>query len=74
MQVVEWLACSTDLNPIENVWGLLLRSVYASGRHNETEKYLRYAIWSAWRNLDENVTKTLISSMKHRCVDVISKK
>ena len=74
MQVMDWPACSPDLNLIENVWGLLSRSIYGSGRQYDSEKDLKEAIWSAWRNLDENVIKTLIFSMKNRCIDVISKK
>ena len=73
MQVMDWPACSPDLNPIENVWGLLSRSVYGSGHQYDSEKDLKEAIWSAWRHLDENIIKALISSMKNRCIDVISK-
>ena len=57
-----------------NVWSLLSRSVYGSGRQYDSEKDLKEAIWSAWRHLDENIIKTLISSEKNRCIDVISKK
>ena len=44
MQVMEWPACSSDLNPIENVCSLLLRSVYESGHQYDTEKDLKEAI------------------------------
>ena len=74
MQVMDWPAYSPDLNPIENVWGLLSRSIYGSGRQYDSEKDLKEAIWSAWRHLDENIIKTLIFSMENRCIDVISKK
>ena len=36
-----------DLNPIENVWSLLSRLVYGSGRQYDSEKDLKEAIWSA---------------------------
>ncbi|KAG3217115.1 hypothetical protein PC129_g12031 [Phytophthora cactorum] len=34
--VMEWPAKSPDLNPIENMWGVLARAVYANGRQFET--------------------------------------
>ncbi|KAG3095181.1 hypothetical protein PI125_g16317 [Phytophthora idaei] len=33
---MEWPAKSPDLNPIENMWGVLARAVYANGRQFET--------------------------------------
>ena len=56
-QVMDWPACSPGLNPIENVWGLLSRSVYGSGRQYDSEKDLKEAIWSAWRHLMKTSSK-----------------
>ena len=30
--LLEWPACSPDCNPIENLWAILARNVYSSGR------------------------------------------
>lgn len=32
MRTLDWLACSSDFNPIENVWGAILREVYKNDR------------------------------------------
>eukprot|EP00644_Phytophthora_capsici_P019735 jgi/Phyca11/132956/e_gw1.278.8.1 len=35
-----WSAKSPDLNPIENLWGVLARAVYADGRQFQTRDSL----------------------------------
>ena len=39
------LACSPDLNPIENVWGSIARDVYGNGKQFESVNDLRDAIF-----------------------------
>lgn len=72
--VLEWPACSPDLNPIENVWGLLSRKVYCQGRKYDTVKELKLAIQDEWSKLDPNELKSFITSMPKRLQEVISKK
>lgn len=32
VDVIDWLAKSSDLNPVENLQGILARAVYSSGK------------------------------------------
>ena len=64
--VLPWPAVSPDINPIENVWGLLTREISANGRQYDTISELRDAILMAWDNLDCVTLQRLIISMRTR--------
>lgn len=72
--LLDWPAISPDLNPIENVWALLSRQVFARGRQFDTVRELRDAIIQEWAKLDENVLQKLIDSMPRRLQGVIMNK
>ncbi|CAI2352917.1 unnamed protein product [Caenorhabditis sp. 36 PRJEB53466] len=44
IKVLEWPAVSPDLNPIENVWGYLVRAVYRHGKQYQTVAQLEAAV------------------------------
>lgn len=72
--VLEWAACSPDLNPIENVWSLLSRSVYANGRQFNNVKELKTQIEEEWNKIDRRVIRNHIESMENRLQQVILEK
>ena len=45
--VLDWPARSADMNPIENVWVMLSRDVYADGKHYDDLEELQEAIGCA---------------------------
>ncbi len=61
---------SPDLNPIENLWGILARQVYANGRQYQSIPALITAIKAAWSGIGQNLIDTLIKSMPRRYVAV----
>lgn len=71
IEVMDWPALSPDLNPIENVWGMLARMVYANGRQFATKIELVEAIKASWGNIKISYLKKLIESMPRRCTDVL---
>ena len=74
IDVMEWPAYSPDLNPIENIWGVLARKVYKSGRQFETVSSLVDCIKSSWAEIDLSTINSVIQSMPKRCLKVIQAK
>ena len=74
IQVISWPSCSPDLNPIENIWGVLPRRIYANNTQYATMNDLKKAIVDAWDNLEQSLIDKLISSMPDRLIEVASKK
>ncbi|KAF0718519.1 hypothetical protein AaE_010632 [Aphanomyces astaci] len=62
---------SPDLNPIENLWGLLARNVYRNGRQFQCVADLKSAIIEAWCGISQELIVSLIQSMPRRCVAVL---
>lgn len=71
MKVLDWPPYSPDLNPIENVWGLLARKVYANGKQFDNVRDLKTAVLRAWSEIDQSYLKNLVDSMPKRIGDVI---
>ena len=71
VDVMDWPAVSPDLNPIENLWGILVRKVYADGKQFKSVNDLKMSIEREWANLSQNVCQNLISSMPDRIFEAI---
>ncbi|KAG3113484.1 hypothetical protein PI125_g7294 [Phytophthora idaei] len=68
---MEWPAKSPDLNPIENMWGVLARAVYANGRQFETRRSFISTIKRCWAEITTAYMQNLLNSMPKRCVAVL---
>ena len=71
VDVIDWPALSPDLNRIENVWGMLARTVYDNGRQYHSFNELYHAIHHAWQNMSPGYLQKLVDSMKARCLKVL---
>jgi len=71
MAVMRWPSHSPDLNPIENVFGLLARLVYAENRQFATVHDLEEAVIAAWDQLPYERIYEVINSMGARMVQVV---
>lgn len=73
VQVLPWPANSPDLNPIENLWGILVRRIYADNKTYQTKEALSEAIQRAWEDLGQETIDNLIQSMPNRIFQVINR-
>ena len=74
ISTLSWPAKSPDLNPIENLWGILARKVYANGRWFEDKEMLWCAVKECWEAISIDMLLNLINLMNNRCVDVLQGK
>lgn len=72
IKVLDWVAQSPDLNPIEHLWGTLKRRV--ADRKPTNTASLKTVITEEWDNIDQSVIKRLVESMPRRIQAVIAAK
>jgi hypothetical protein len=71
IKLLEWPALSPDLNPIENLWSMLVRKIYDEGRSYHSDDELWGGIQAAARTVTVEEVRTLISSMPGRLVTLL---
>jgi transposase len=71
--LMDWPAKSPDLNPIENLWGILARAVYKNGRQFWSRTELIECILKCWLEIDAEYLQKLTTSMHKRCVEVLKR-
>lgn len=66
IQIMAWPAKSSDLNPIENIRGILCRRVCANKHHFSNATELESGISREWKNTDQNTFYNLVRSKTNR--------
>lgn len=69
---LSWPACSPDCNPIENLWGILVRRVYANNKNYSSVSELKNSILKEWNAIEEKILKNLSGSMPDRIFQLIN--
>ncbi|KAJ6230673.1 transposable element tc1 transposase [Anaeramoeba flamelloides] len=59
-----WPPNSPDLNPIENLWGIMGRRI--SKESPNSERKLELIVRKVWKNIEWEVIENLINSMEKR--------
>jgi len=73
IETIKWPAHSPDLNPIENIWGILTRAVYANGRQFQNKVELKEEILKQWSLISPEQLSNHVESMTDRVIEVIKK-
>ena len=71
IRMLDWPACSPDLNPIEHVWDEIDRRVRRMPAQQDLAQ-LERDILQVWRNLPQHFLQNYINSMRSRCLAVIN--
>ncbi|KAG3115315.1 hypothetical protein PI126_g24695 [Phytophthora idaei] len=74
VEVLDWSSKSPDLNPIENLWPIMSRSVYNNGKQVDSVPQLVAALHEAWESIPIALLVSLIESMPRRCVEVVDRR
>ena len=69
VEKIDWPSSSPDLNPIENVWGLLKNRIRR--RNPRSVQQLKKSILLEWSAMDDQLAKNLVISVSRRLLDVI---
>lgn len=72
--LMNWPACSSDLNPIENLWSILKRTVYSDGKQYNSKDQLWKAIQGAAHSVGREVIRNLTKSVDQRLLTLIERK
>ena len=64
VKVLDWVAQSPDMNPIEHLWSALKRKVAVRKPTNLAA--LRTVVEEEWNSISPDVTKNLVESMPRR--------
>ena len=73
VNVLQWSACSLDMNPIEHIWDFLGRRARENHVINNIND-LRAAIIQEWNAIPNDVVRRYVRSMRSRMVAVIRRR
>jgi hypothetical protein len=74
VRVLPWPALSPDLNPIENLWGVMTQRVFGHGKQYFSGFELKEAVLEAWDAVTLDECLKLVGSMPKRCKMVVEGK
>lgn len=71
IDLLDRYALSPDLNPIENCWDMLARTVYDDGKQYRSVEELKESIQACWSRLELQFLQNIVNSMPNRLRGVL---
>jgi hypothetical protein len=72
IKIINHPPSSPDLNPIENIWGIMKKKI-SKFHYDNNEQFIK-SILEEWNNIDKQIIENTILSMKKRLQLVINNK
>ena len=69
-----WPARSPDLNPVENIWGIIVRHIYADQKQYNSVAELKVVVSECWEDMEPKVLENLVGSILIQTYQVIERK
>ena len=66
IKTIDWPSRLPDLNPFENLWGILVRTIYARNKQYQNIIDLKNAIMKVWSKLESSEILNLTNSINDR--------
>lgn len=70
---LDWPACSPDLNPVKNVWGVIVRKMYKHGNQYTNVSELKLAILDTWDNFSHSLLQKFDFTRRKRYIKDLQK-
>ena len=74
ISTLEWPSLSPDLNPIENVWGILANMTYGGNKQYSSKQELEVAIKENWERIPSETMLKLSQTFPRRLLAVVENK
>ena len=72
IQRLDWPSMSPDLNPIENIWGMLGTRVRNHNPPVTNVQTLTAALQEEWDSIEQAVIRNTVVSMRRRCTECVN--
>lgn len=71
LHLTKWPLCFLDVNPVENLRGILSRAVHKNGKEYKNIRDLENSIRQEWAKIKQSAVQKYVPNMKNRMFEII---